>query len=545
MAVTVHKTGTTIRGVWYDVGDSFTVQAAVKGSQDSEGSGSAQAFSVGDTAYYRGYATGDGGGLTSYPYMVYVNSSTIRGWFQETIFPYATYTVSYNANGGSGAPGSQTKTYGTTLTLSSTKPTRTGYTFVGWSTSSTATSATYSAGGSYTSNSAVTLYAIWKKTITVTYNANNGSGAPSSQSATIYNATTSYTFTLSSTKPTRTGYKFLGWSTSSTATSATYSSGGSATLSDSQTLYAVWQEYYLTVNYYSNYATGVSADPLNEVGSTKNVLVKTGTFYYDNDYSTYGLANYTSMSNSFYLTRTGYTGTGYWGTTTSGGTLVNQNTGFATGQKLAEAFGKSLESGNASVNIYAQWRENKLTVNYYSNYADFFGASTTPLNEVNAAESVLVYQGTFKYATAYTSTDTSEGLYNYSNANGALYMTRTRYEATGFWCTTPANNVKLEGSKTQVLNYTQDDGTEGIAIGENKTYATGQALAEVLGLSLESGDVSVDLYAHWKLLCSQLNVYLSSGVGAKGLLCVYDSQGNGYYGLMTVYDSEGNAQEVI
>ena len=38
-----------------------------------------------------------------------------------------TYTISYNANGGSGAPASQTKTYGTTLTLSSTKPTRSGY----------------------------------------------------------------------------------------------------------------------------------------------------------------------------------------------------------------------------------------------------------------------------------------------------------------------------------------------------------------------------------------------------------------------------------
>ena len=41
-----------------------------------------------------------------------------------------TYTVSYNANGGSGAPGNQTKTHNVTLTLSSTKPTRTGYTFL-------------------------------------------------------------------------------------------------------------------------------------------------------------------------------------------------------------------------------------------------------------------------------------------------------------------------------------------------------------------------------------------------------------------------------
>ena len=72
-----------------------------------------------------------------------------------------TYTVSYNANGGSGAPSSQTKYHGTTLKLSSVTPTRDGYNFLGWSTSSTATTATYSVGGNYTSNASATLYAVW------------------------------------------------------------------------------------------------------------------------------------------------------------------------------------------------------------------------------------------------------------------------------------------------------------------------------------------------------------------------------------------------
>lgn len=73
------------------------------------------------------------------------------------------YTVSYNANGGSGAPASQTKTHGTALTLSSVKPTRSGHTFLGWSTSSTATSASYQPSGSFTSNADTTLYAVWKQ----------------------------------------------------------------------------------------------------------------------------------------------------------------------------------------------------------------------------------------------------------------------------------------------------------------------------------------------------------------------------------------------
>lgn len=155
------------------------------------------------------------------------------------------YKVSYNANGGTGAPSAQTKWQGQTLTLSTTKPTRSGYTFVGWGTSTTDTTKDYSAGGSYTANAAATLYAIWSKTITLTYNANGGSGAPGSQSATVYNATTSYKFTLPATKPTRSECTFLGWSTNASATSASYSAGGSITLSTSDTLYAVWKTSYV------------------------------------------------------------------------------------------------------------------------------------------------------------------------------------------------------------------------------------------------------------------------------------------------------------
>lgn len=74
-----------------------------------------------------------------------------------------TYTVSYNANGGSGAPSSQTKQYDKTLTLSSVKPTRAGYAFKGWATSPGAASAQYQSGNSYSSNKDLTLYAVWER----------------------------------------------------------------------------------------------------------------------------------------------------------------------------------------------------------------------------------------------------------------------------------------------------------------------------------------------------------------------------------------------
>lgn len=78
-----------------------------------------------------------------------------------TIPALAHHTVSFNANGGTGAPGSQTKWYGTVLTLSSTRPTRTNYKFLGWSTSSTG-AVDYQPGGQYDADADVTLYAVWK-----------------------------------------------------------------------------------------------------------------------------------------------------------------------------------------------------------------------------------------------------------------------------------------------------------------------------------------------------------------------------------------------
>ena len=75
-----------------------------------------------------------------------------------------TYTVTFNANGGSGGPVSQTKTYGQTMTISSSVPTRANYIFLGWAESSSATTAQYQPGGSYTKNitTNTVLYAVWK-----------------------------------------------------------------------------------------------------------------------------------------------------------------------------------------------------------------------------------------------------------------------------------------------------------------------------------------------------------------------------------------------
>ena len=167
------------------------------------------------------------------------------------------YTVSYNANGGSGAPGNQTKWHGENLTLSGTRPTRTGHNFAGWATSASGAVA-YQPGGTYTGNSNLTLYAKWTAhTYAVKYNANGGTGAPGQQTKTY-----GQTLKLSSTKPTRTNYNFLGWGTSASSTTVAYAAGANYTANSAITLYAIWQLAYTRPR-----ITGLTADRCNSAGT--------------------------------------------------------------------------------------------------------------------------------------------------------------------------------------------------------------------------------------------------------------------------------------
>ena len=99
-----------------------------------------------------------------------VQSGSLSGTITGTTFTYLSFktnstTIQYDANGGSGAPGNQTKVAGQTLTLSSTKPSRSGYTFRGWKEISK-TNKYYQPGSSYTNDyngETITMRAVWVK----------------------------------------------------------------------------------------------------------------------------------------------------------------------------------------------------------------------------------------------------------------------------------------------------------------------------------------------------------------------------------------------
>lgn len=392
------------------------------------------------------------------------------------------YTVTYNANGGTGAPGNQTKTYGVDLTLSSTKPTRSGYTFNGWNTNSGGTGTNYASGGKYTGNANLTLYAKWTPipVYTIAYNANGGTGTMSSHtttsSATIkdnafsktgytfdgwivqrndskyyhsdgtgwttattgtrkYNSGESHNFssaswryesgtsgtllsgnrtftfiaqwkpvtytvsynanggtgapgnqtkthgvnlTLSSTKPTRTGYTFNGWNTNSSGTGTNYTSGGTYSANASVTLYAKWTPNTYTVKYY--------LDGVEQTGLRQSCTY--GTSY-----------NYKPLP-----TKTGYTVSGWW----SGNSSASKGTQYTPGA----SFSNLTSTNGGTVNRYAYTDAKSYTVKYFLD-----GTEQTSLRQ------------TCTYGVSYT----------YKSL-----PTKTGYNVTGWWAGSSSSNKGMQ-----------------------------------------------------------------------------------------------------
>lgn len=163
-----------------------------------------------------------------------------------------TYAQTFNANGGSGAPATQYKFNSYDFVMPSAPSTsKTGHSFNGWSTSSTATSG--HAAGARVAHSTVgdktnTWYATWKANqYTLTINPNGGTWNSTTSNST---AKQGYGTTKTIANPTRSGYRFTGWSKSGSGsisgTTFTYGAGNC-------TLTANWVAiYYFDLNIYLN-----------------------------------------------------------------------------------------------------------------------------------------------------------------------------------------------------------------------------------------------------------------------------------------------------
>lgn len=263
-------------------------------TQDSSGGGGDSGGGDSSNSYYVSYYDSDGSLLArtteteGYSFMVQSGSSVTRPTGSSS---NSNYTITGNANGGTFSNGS------TTASITATKTTTTSYSFLNWNTSSSGTGSTYYAGSYYTMPSYnLSLYPVFSSgsstsysnnslsglpqpsntgstttTLTVTFNANGGSVSTTSQSV---NTTITKTFggwmsssagttTISSLNsagtvyakwnnsysnatvtlplPTRNGYVFDGWSTSTSGTNL-QQAGTQVSISGNTTFYAIWTE---------------------------------------------------------------------------------------------------------------------------------------------------------------------------------------------------------------------------------------------------------------------------------------------------------------
>ncbi|MBR4671648.1 MAG: InlB B-repeat-containing protein [Bacilli bacterium] len=200
---------------------------------------------------FAGWATSSGGSV------VYANGATVKNLATSGTYTlYArwtanTYTLTYNNNGGSGCS-TKTGTYGSSWGSLCT-PSRTGYTFNGWSPNYT----------NQTITGNVSTTASWKvNTYTLTYNNNGGSGCTSKSGT--YGSSWGSLCT-----PSRTGYTFTGWSPNYT----------NQTITGNVSTTATWRANTYTLTYNNNGGSGCSSKTGTYGGSWGSLCTPTRDKY--------------------------------------------------------------------------------------------------------------------------------------------------------------------------------------------------------------------------------------------------------------------------
>ena len=229
------------------------------------------------------------------PYTLTSNTTLYAIWAQAA-------TLYYGPNGGTNPPAPVTAIPGTTVALDSgASLIRPGYTFIGWANSSSASTPDYQPGyAGYVLSSNTTLYAVWAQNVTLTYDANGGSNAPTSQ--------TGYgQITLSTASPSNGNYVFMGWTTTrysmpdSAINPRLIGPGSSYNLTQNTTLYAYWATASaVTPRAVPSYETGVRNNPLvwTVTTSTDTAWIKLTSSYKNSSGESYSNDTFYKYSQS-------------------------------------------------------------------------------------------------------------------------------------------------------------------------------------------------------------------------------------------------------
>ena len=279
------------------------------------------------------------------------------------------HTVRYDANAKNdtsvkGIPASQSKTANGDIKLSSSVPTRNGYTFLGWNTKADGKGTAYAAGAIYKNDQnggTVTLYAQWTPWKHVLHYNKNVPTSSTSQTVSNMPVDQTKTFgqlmTISNLVPTRKGYTFAGWYTQSNGTGTKYDPGSNYAADQNGgtvNLYAKWTPWTYNIKYDQNVKSTSSSKTVTDMPAAQ-----TKTQEID--------VTLSSMTPK----RNGYIFAG-WSTSANG----------SVEYKPGSRFTKDLDSNGASITLYAVWTPWKHTIHYNSNIPTNAPTGTTTVSNM-------------------------------------------------------------------------------------------------------------------------------------------------------------------
>ena len=432
-----------------------------------------------------GYSNTSGGSKN------YEVTSTVTGEFIDKTYPsktvYAvftanTYKIAFNNNGGSGTMDTITCTYDKDCTLTANTFAKTGYTFAGWS--KTSTGAIEYTNGSTVKNLAtsgsITLYAKWTaNTYTITYNANGGSGSMDKTTCTY-----DTDCTLAANSFTKTGYTFANWTKDST-TGTAYTAGSTVknlATSGNVNMYAKWNTNTYKIAYTMNNGTSGTNKPTS-ASYDANVLIDNPTKNLTvtiNANSQGATISATSVSQA--QTFNGWTVSGLNASTAKTGTSSSAITTAYTGSSTKNTYFKNLTAtNNGTVTFTANWTNTAVTLPTITKTGYTCGYATSASGSIAYASGSKYTPsgGTSKTLYAKCNANTYTITYNANGGTGSMSKTTCTYDTN---CTLAANSFTYDGH--EFVSWTKDS-TSGTS------YTAGSTVKNLA----TSGNVN--MYAKW------------------------------------------------
>lgn len=272
------------------------------------------------------------------------------------------------------------------------------------------------------------------------------------------------------------------------------SSGGSSSVDSKSSA-----SYFITKGEINLNVVGARCSFVSSTGATKGDPYD--VYFYSRSYWGQEIFDNTYGNDIYYFAgqknKTEYSPLDKWDVKNSGN-LIQMGRGYSSAPALAEALGSDVlqqfKTQDASVYMYATWKPNELTVNFFGNHAEkASGKSVQAYYEnKNASDCSQDYTKIFNdSATSIRQTLREPITYKYDEswANGKdlpnsnnpeyLYAYRTGYKTTGYW-------------------YNDGAYSPGRLRQDTKFYNT-QELAETFNVlsNLETGDVSINIYVEW------------------------------------------------